>query len=301
MRALFLSLLLALVAPVFGAVTVTLSVPAYVDKDEPLHMVATVLDDTSPQQGTVMFLMNGGTCNTTANLVDGVATVDMQYTSAVNATVCVSAVYLGSPTLGATASAAHMVEVTDLPELVPVIQRLYGPQPYRLFRFDAVSGAGHALTMSASADRSFVTDWQTDGSALDIEVETVLGDVGDTVTVTLTVTDDVTSQFSVFEVPLLVYPMLVSEEDEYEVSENDVLEVDAEDGVIDNDAGEDKVAVLTTTTAHGTLVLDPDGSFTYTPDENWFGVDTFEYALYDVTLYSLEPVVVTITVTEFNG
>ena len=31
------------------------------------------------------------------------------------------------------------------------------------------------------------------------------------------------------------------------------------------------------TPAHGTVMLDADGSFTYTPDANFAGTDTFTY------------------------
>jgi VCBS repeat-containing protein len=32
---------------------------------------------------------------------------------------------------------------------------------------------------------------------------------------------------------------------------------------------------------HGTLMLNPDGSFSYTPDENWYGTDSFTYEVCD--------------------
>ena len=87
--------------------------------------------------------------------------------------------------------------------------------------------------------------------------------------------------------------------DAYEVLENGTLAVPAP-GVLANDSdGDIPVALLTadlgTTTAHGTLTLNPDGSFTYTPNPMWSGIDTFTYRAYDGDNYSGE-VTVTITV-----
>ena len=51
-------------------------------------------------------------------------------------------------------------------------------------------------------------------------------------------------------------------------------------GVLDNDTdsdGDALTAVVNATTTNGTLVLGPDGSFTYTPDAGFSGIDTFTY------------------------
>ena len=47
---------------------------------------------------------------------------------------------------------------------------------------------------------------------------------------------------------------------------------------------------------HGELTLNPDGSFTYTPDPDFVGTDTFTYTASDGTNVS-DPTTVTITVT----
>ena len=65
----------------------------------------------------------------------------------------------------------------------------------------------------------------------------------------------------------------------------------------DGDAGGDVVtAVLDTTTAHGNLTLNPDGSFSYTPAPGFSGQDTFTYHAHDGEANSA-PVTVTIKVT----
>jgi VCBS repeat-containing protein len=71
-------------------------------------------------------------------------------------------------------------------------------------------------------------------------------------------------------------------------------------GVLANDSDVDipadtLTAILDTGTMHGSLILNADGSFTYTPDAMWSGMDTFTYRVYDGTSYS-EVVSVTITV-----
>ncbi|MFC1499161.1 Ig-like domain-containing protein [Verrucomicrobiota bacterium] len=60
-------------------------------------------------------------------------------------------------------------------------------------------------------------------------------------------------------------------------------------GVLENDAdvnGDTLTAVLVTTTSHGTLSLSDVGSFTYTPDPGFVGLDSFTYRAYDGGLYS---------------
>ncbi len=73
--------------------------------------------------------------------------------------------------------------------------------------------------------------------------------------------------------------------------------------VLANDTDVDPTTTLTvashTDPAHGTLVLSPNGSFTYAPAQNWSGTDSFSYAASDGTLTS-DPATVTINVTPIN-
>ena len=76
----------------------------------------------------------------------------------------------------------------------------------------------------------------------------------------------------------------VATDDAYEIDEDRILDIDALAGVLENDTGtnEDELtAQLVTPTSHGELTLNSDGSFTYTPDENYFGLDTFYYRAHD--------------------
>ena len=67
----------------------------------------------------------------------------------------------------------------------------------------------------------------------------------------------------------------------------------------DTDANGDPLSVVLdgTAPAHGTVVLNEDGTFTYTPDEGYVGGDTFTYDVTDGQLDAGNPVVETGTVT----
>jgi hypothetical protein len=67
----------------------------------------------------------------------------------------------------------------------------------------------------------------------------------------------------------------------------------------DTDANGDFLTVVLDGTAplYGTVELSEDGSFTYTPDEDYVGEDTFTYDVTDGQLDGSDPVVVTGTVT----
>ncbi len=86
--------------------------------------------------------------------------------------------------------------------------------------------------------------------------------------------------------------------DSYTTTAGVELVVSAGQGVLANDSDPDSaflVADLAASTAHGTLVLHPNGSFEYTPAAGFSESDTFTYRVYDGQDYS-EVVAVRITV-----
>jgi uncharacterized delta-60 repeat protein len=90
----------------------------------------------------------------------------------------------------------------------------------------------------------------------------------------------------------------VAAADAYTVGEDLGLSVGAP-GVLNNDSDPDGTpvtAVLATAPANGTLVLNADGSFDYTPNLNFVGTDTFTYRATD-GVFASAPATVTITVT----
>ncbi|MFX8797600.1 Ig-like domain-containing protein, partial [Acinetobacter baumannii] len=68
--------------------------------------------------------------------------------------------------------------------------------------------------------------------------------------------------------------------DSYSTPTNTALNVNAASGVLANDSDPSHLtlhAVLVTNVSHGSLTLNTDGSFTYTPASNYSGSDSFTY------------------------
>jgi VCBS repeat-containing protein len=75
-----------------------------------------------------------------------------------------------------------------------------------------------------------------------------------------------------------------SGEDSYTVQAGQTLTVEATSGILANDSdaeGSPLTAQLVAGTAHGTLVLNPDGSFSYIPEAGFSGSDSFTYQASD--------------------
>ena len=113
------------------------------------------------------------------------------------------------------------------------------------------------------------------------------GPLSDTTTVTLTIT------------PVNDAPVALT--DAYTTAEDTPLSVAAA-GVLANDRdvdGDPLSAILINGPAHGSLSLDAQGSFTYTPAADFNGTDTFTYQAGDGALIS-DPTTVTLTITPVN-
>ena len=94
----------------------------------------------------------------------------------------------------------------------------------------------------------------------------------------------------------------VGSADTYTTAEDTALNVIAANGVLFNDTDNDNdplTAVLVTGPANGSLTLNANGSFDYTPFLNFNGTDSFTYRPNDGTA-SGDPVTVTINVTPVN-
>ncbi len=77
--------------------------------------------------------------------------------------------------------------------------------------------------------------------------------------------------------------------DSYTADENQSLVVDAALGVLNNDTdvdGDSLTASIEGQPANGTVSLNPNGSFTYQPDNEFFGDDSFTYRVSDGTATS---------------
>jgi len=72
-------------------------------------------------------------------------------------------------------------------------------------------------------------------------------------------------------------------------------------GVLGNDTGSGLTAVLVTGPSHGTLILNANGSFRYTPSSTYIGTDTFRYQAKDSSNTLSNIATVTITITQFSA
>jgi VCBS repeat-containing protein len=91
--------------------------------------------------------------------------------------------------------------------------------------------------------------------------------------------------------------------DAYATANDQVLSV-AAPGFLGNDIDLDGEALTATVIAdnvdHGTLAAFASGSFTYTPNAGFVGIDTFQYRMRDAAFNTSDPVTVTITVLDPN-
>jgi VCBS repeat-containing protein len=90
--------------------------------------------------------------------------------------------------------------------------------------------------------------------------------------------------------------------DTYSTTEDNALTVAAASGVLANDGdpdGNQLSAAVSSGPSHGTVALNADGSFTYTPAANYNGSDSFSYRASDGTATS-GLATVTLTVTAVN-
>jgi len=111
--------------------------------------------------------------------------------------------------------------------------------------------------------------------------------------------DSNTATISISITPVNDAPVAV--DDTYTMEEKDSLTIPAL-GVLANDTdvdGDSLTAIVVDTVSNGTLTLNSDGSFTYTPTEFFNGTDSFTYKAKDAVLES-DLAVVTITVTPVN-
>ena len=103
--------------------------------------------------------------------------------------------------------------------------------------------------------------------------------VGQVVSATATGPQSNTSEFSKDVAVIAVTPPVAAFGDAYNTDVKTAPTV-AAPGVLANDISIDNgvfTASLVANAAHGTVVLNPDGSFTYTPKNSFTGTDTFTY------------------------
>ncbi len=153
-----------------------------------------------------------------------------------------------------------------------------------------ISDVAHGA-LSLNADGTFT--YEHDGSETTFDSFTYVANDGqaDSQEVTVSITVE-----AVNEVPS------AADDDGFRVDTGETLTVDAP-GILANDVdgdGDPLVALLVDGPSHGTLALEIDGSFTYTPDADFSGVDGFTYRANDGQADSNQATV-TITVDQSLG
>ncbi len=95
----------------------------------------------------------------------------------------------------------------------------------------------------------------------------------------------------------------VANPDSYSTDEDTSLSIAVANGVLNNDSDIDSAsltAVLAGNPAHGTVTLNSNGSFTYTPSANYNGTDTFRYYAKDNLNAISNTATVSITINPIN-
>lgn len=122
---------------------------------------------------------------------------------------------------------------------------------------------------------------------------------------------------ALIDLPILLNHPPVAVNDTFSVNEDSILNLNlgtALVGVLVNDTDPDLIGLpdpiglgdllltanLVTSTQHGTLLFLPTGTFIYTPDANFHGIDTFTYQARDLLLSSSNVATVTINVLSLN-
>jgi VCBS repeat-containing protein len=150
---------------------------------------------------------------------------------------------------------------------------------------DAVTSAAALVVTATSSDQTLVPDANIvlggSGAARTVTVTPGAGRTG-TATIFLTVTDgDGNSSVSSFDLTVTTPPVPVASGDSATTNEDTLL---TGSSVLTNDtdpAGHGLTAILVSGASHGGLALDADGTFTYAPDPNFNGTDTFTYKASD--------------------
>ncbi|PKQ62751.1 hypothetical protein BZG02_11115 [Labilibaculum filiforme] len=141
-------------------------------------------------------------------------------------------------------------------------------------------------TVVVNADGTYIYTPNPDFNGIDTFTYTIEDADGDQDTATVSITVN-----PVNDTPIAVNDTNTVDEDT-PVSAN----------VLDNDTnlGDGPVTVVSNTDpANGTVVVNADGTYTYTPDEGFFGTDTFEYTLEDAD-GEQSTATITITVNSVN-
>ncbi len=177
--------------------------------------------------------------------------------------------------------------VTVIADIIAPVITLLGTDPVDVTVDDTYTDAGATATDNIDGTVAVSTTGTVDTATLGANTLTY--------TATDTALNEVTLTRTVNVIPVAVAPVALP--DAYGTDE-DVALSEAAPGVLVND-GTGLSAILVSGPTSGTLGLAADGSFSYTPNADFNGTDSFSYKANDGTLDSNDAIV-TITVTAVN-
>lgn len=198
-----------------------------------------------------------------------------------------------SPEVVETYAAEIATDITEDDTLKIVLTELFTDRDDDALTYKALlenEDPSGVVTQEISGDTLYLIPAQNTSGSVDVTIRATDGD-GNTVTYsfTLTVTD-------VDHAPS-------ANDDSYEVDEDGTLEVSASEGVLANDEHKDGLEFSIsayTEPSNGTLTFsESDGSFTYAPEADYYGMDSFTYTLTDEN-GNTATATVTITVNSVN-
>ncbi|ROQ39754.1 CshA-type fibril repeat protein [Frondihabitans sp. PhB188] len=150
-------------------------------------------------------------------------------------------------------------------------------------------GTGNTVAVSSQPSNGSLTFDTATGAFTYVPADGFAG------TDTFTYTDtDSSGTASTATVTIVVGPTAV--DDSATIGADDTLAVDSDHGVLANDKGTGLTAVKASDPSHGSVTVNPDGSYTYEPTANFSGQDSFTYTVTDSGTDSATGTV-TITVT----
>jgi hypothetical protein len=196
---------------------------------------------------------------------------------------------------GAANTASFRIERTSIAGTMTVELALSGTASANDYTVSGGAIANGILTVSIPPGQTFVDVVLT--AATDREVE---GSETFTVTLNSRSTYLITQGANTGTLTIIDNRLPTGVPDSYTVVEDGTLTVNALNGVLANDVDLDgnslAVSRLLSDVRSGQLILNADGSFTYTPSANFSGVDQFTYEVTD-RYGEVGPVTVTLNVT----
>ncbi len=133
------------------------------------------------------------------------------------------------------------------------------------------AGASTTLTVTASASPSTPTTFTAAAGAAVIDPGDTLDEISEANNASTTAVNTL----------VRLYPLPAASADSFTTLTNAPLTVNAATGLLSNDPASARSVVNVSTPAHGTVTVNPDGSFTYTPVTGYTGPDTFTYTVTD--------------------